>query len=374
MSKKEMENITFTSRSGYAMGNTPQFKANQCPTTVTEHRRVQHIWMLNFQNSTSIKYNNFTENDNMSLTSWWLTKFVPSIHTVVLILALPLNLLAIVMFVVKMKVRNPTVVYMLNLATADVLYVCILPFRIVYRFMGNNWLMGEGLCRFVTSSFYCNKYCSILLMTSIRVDRFLAVIYPVRSSSWRTVNRAWLVCSGIWVVSLASAVPLLTHQLTFPLTTLNITTCFDVQDSKNFEGFSFYYFIVYSFVFFAIPLFIITLCYIGTICSLCGANIARTQWRTRAVYLTAVVLFVIALSFGPTNVIFFTFYLRMYYYGDDSLNFAYILSASMSSIRCCLNPIIYYFASFQYQAYMYSLLCCKKTSRYSRTSGTVDLS
>ncbi|XP_018415268.1 PREDICTED: proteinase-activated receptor 1-like [Nanorana parkeri] len=308
------------------------------------------------------------------MTSWWLTKFVPSIHTVVFLVALPLNLMAIVMFLVKMKVRKAAVVYMLNLATADVLFVCILPFRIVYRFMGNNWLIGEGMCRFVMSSFYCNKYCSILFMTSISVDRFLAVVYPIRSISWRRVNRAWLVCGIIWVISLASTIPLLIPRLTFSITALNITTCFDVQDSKVFEGFSFYYFISYRIVFFIIPLFVITLCYIGTICSLCGGNVARTHWRSRAVYLTAVVLFVFVLSFGPTNVIFLTYYLQMYKYGDATLNFAYMLSASMSSIRCCLNPIIYFYASFQYQTYMSSLLCGKKTVRNRRTRGKPVLS
>ncbi|XP_073480407.1 proteinase-activated receptor 1-like [Aquarana catesbeiana] len=318
---------------------------------------------MNFQNSSYGENKLFSKNDDISLRSWWLTRFVPMVHTVVFLVALPLDLMAIVMFLVKMKVKKPAVVYMLNLATADVLFVCILPFRIVYRFMGNDWLMGEGMCRFVTASFYCNKYCSILFMTSISVDRFLSVVYPVRSLSLRTETRAWLACGVIWVISLAGTMPLLTHTLTFPLTALNITTCFDVQDSNNFEGFHFYYFITYRLVFFVLPLFIITWCYVGIICSLCLANVDRAHWKSRAVYLTAVVLFVFALSFGPTNVIFFTYCLRMFKNGDGSLNFTYILSASMSNIRCCLNPIIYYYASLQYQTYVYSLLCWRKKGK-----------
>ncbi|CAI9551736.1 unnamed protein product [Staurois parvus] len=332
------------------------------------------MWTINFHNSSYVEYNIVSENEDLSLRSWWLTKFVPSIHTIVFLLALPLNLMAIVMFLAKMQVRKPAVVYMLNLATADVLFVCILPFRIVYRFMGNNWLLGEWMCRFVTLSFYCNKYCSILFMTSISVDRYLAVVYPIRSLSWRTVNRAWPVCGVIWVISFAGTVPLLTHRLTFPITALNITTCFDVQDANEFEGFSFHYFIAYRLIFFVLPLFIITWCYIGTICSLCQTKVDRTHWRSRAVYLTAVVLFVFALSFGPTNVIFFAYCLKMYRYSDDSLNFTYILSASMSNIRCCLNPIIYYYASFQYQTYVYSLLCRRKQAMNRRTKGMPMLS
>ncbi|XP_049651251.1 proteinase-activated receptor 1 isoform X2 [Accipiter gentilis] len=56
------------------------------------------------------------------LTSLWLTRFVPSVYTLVLVLSLPLNITAILVFLKKMKIEKPAVVYMLNLALADVLF------------------------------------------------------------------------------------------------------------------------------------------------------------------------------------------------------------------------------------------------------------
>ncbi|XP_072255380.1 proteinase-activated receptor 1-like [Pyxicephalus adspersus] len=179
---------------------------------------------------------------SISIGHWSVTRLVPTIYTVVFLLALPLNIMAIIIFLVKMKVKNPSVVYMLNLATADVLFISFLPFYIVYRFSKNNWITGEGMCRFAIATFYCNMYCSILLMTSISVDRFLAVVYPVRSLSWRTINRAWLVCGAIWVVSLVSAVPLLLGKQTIYIYELNITTCYDLQYWEVLRRFYFYYF------------------------------------------------------------------------------------------------------------------------------------
>ncbi|CAH2297236.1 ase-activated receptor 1-like, partial [Pelobates cultripes] len=88
------------------------------------------------------------------------------------------------------KIRNPAIVYMLNLAVADVLFASALPFQIAYRFSGSNWIFGSGMCSFVTGAFYCNMYCSVLLMTSISVDRFLGVVFPIQSLSWRTVHRS----------------------------------------------------------------------------------------------------------------------------------------------------------------------------------------
>ncbi|CAI9614308.1 unnamed protein product [Staurois parvus] len=271
--------------------------------------------------------------------------------------------MAIVMFLVKVKVRKPAVVYMLNLAIADTLLVSVLPFYIDYRFSYNNWIFGEGMCRFVTAAFYCNMYCSVLLMTSISVDRFLAVVYPVQSLSWRTVTRAWLVCGVIWVISLASTVPLLITDQSRKFYKLNITTCHDIQYFAVGIHFYYYYFISLISLFFFFPLFITTFCYIGTIRSLSRSIFDRTHKRSRSIRLCMVVLSVFVLCFGPTNVISLINYVNLYKDYDHSLYIPYMLSSSISSINCCLDPLIYYFASSQSQRHVCSLLRWKKDCR-----------
>ncbi|CAI9609426.1 unnamed protein product [Staurois parvus] len=271
--------------------------------------------------------------------------------------------MAIVIFLVKMKVRKPAVVYMLNLAIADVLLISVLPFYIVYRFLGSNWLIGEGMCRFVTSAFYCNMYCSVLLMTSISVDRFLAVVYPVWSLSWRKVNRAWLVCGVIWVISLASTVPLLIREQSRLFPMLDNTMCHDIQHFGAYFFFNFQYFCTVFSLFNFLPLFITTFCYIGIIRSLSRSKFNRTHKRSRAIRLTVVVLSVFVLCFGPTNVIYLIHYTRVIDNYDFSLYIAYILSSSISSINCSLDPLIYYFASSECQKYVYSFLRWKKDYR-----------
>ncbi|XP_077327019.1 proteinase-activated receptor 1-like [Lithobates pipiens] len=294
------------------------------------------------------------------LRSWSVAILVPSIYTVVFLVALPLNIMAIVMFLVKMKVRKPAVVYMLNLAIADVLLVCVLPFYIVYRFLGSNWIFGDGMCRFVTATYYCNMYCSVLLMTSISVDRFLAVVYPVRSLPWRTVTRAWLVCGAIWVISLASIVPFLIREQTW-----NIGRDRRLCHESRHLGVnsSYVYFSTVFSLFNFLPLFIITFCYIGIIRSLSRSAFDRRNKRSRSIRLSVIVLSVCVLCFGPSNVIYFISYRQMYYKGDRSLYIAYIISSSISSINCCLDPLIYYFASSQCQRYVSSLLRWKRNDR-----------
>ncbi|XP_040191690.1 proteinase-activated receptor 1-like isoform X2 [Rana temporaria] len=295
------------------------------------------------------------------MNSWLVTKFVPSIYTVVLLVSLPLNIMAIIVFLVKVKVKKPAVVFLLNLAAADVLFVCILPFHIVYRFSGNNWMVGEGMCRLVTAMYLSNMRGSILLMTSISVDRFLALVYPVQSLSWRTVRRAWLVCCCIWVISMVSTVPILIRQQTRPFPDLNITTCTDILDAESVERFHvYYYFPFYIALFYFLPLIITTVCYIGIVRSLRAPSMKGAQKRSRAVLLTAVVLCVFVLCFGPANVIWFMHYLQVYNQGNNLLYTVYIISVSMSSVSCCLDPLIYYYASSEWQRHVYSLLGCKR--------------
>ncbi|XP_075038184.1 proteinase-activated receptor 1-like [Mixophyes fleayi] len=305
---------------------------------------------------------NITKHVELYLSSQWLTKFVPSVYTLVFIVALPLNVMAIIIFLFKMKVRKPAVVYMLNLAAADVLFVVLLPFNIAYRFSGNNWMFGPGMCQFVTAAFYCNMYCSILVMTSISADRFLAVVFPMQSLSWRTMTRAWLVCVFIWIISIASTVPLLMSEQTYYIDSLDITTCHDVLDLKVLKTFYLYYFSTFILAFFFLPLIITTVSYTGIIHSLRSSSIQNSCKKTRALFLAIVVLCVFIMCFAPTNVIFLIHYLYFQHGDSESLYFAYILCVCISSISCCLDPLIYYYASTQCQKYLCNLLCNKKVT------------
>ncbi|XP_018428666.1 PREDICTED: proteinase-activated receptor 1-like [Nanorana parkeri] len=303
----------------------------------------------------------------------WLTIFAPSVYTVVSLLTLPFNITAIWIFLFNIHLKKPSVVFMFNLAVADVLFVT---FNIVYRFSGNNWVIGEGMCRFVTASFYCNMYCSVLLMASISVDRFLGVVYPFQSLTWRTVGRAWLVCLVIWMVSFASNVPLLLNKLTVHFSRLNITTCYDMLELEDVQGFYFHYFIAFISAFFLLPFIVTTFCYVVTIRSLSTLKSANPNKRSRSIFLCVTVLFEFVMFFGPTNVIFFIYYPSFHKSFGNTLYFAYMISGCLGSISCCLDPIIYYYGSSRCRRLVYRLVCCDKsmddhleTYDSSRTTG-----
>ncbi|XP_057596825.1 proteinase-activated receptor 1 [Hippopotamus amphibius kiboko] len=308
------------------------------------------------------------------LTSTWLTLFIPSVYTGVCLISLPLNIMAIVMFVWKMKVKKPAVVYMLHLAMADVLFVCVLPFKISYYFSGSDWRFGSAMCRVVTAAFYCNMYASIMLMTVISIDRFLAVVYPMQSLSWRTLGRASFTCLAIWAMAIAGVVPLILKEQTAQVSGLNITTCHDVLNKSLLEGYYSYYFSAFSAVFFFVPLIISTGCYVSIIRCLSSSTVASQSKKSRALFLSAAVFCIFILCFGPTNVLLILHYAFLSHESmTEAAYFAYLLCVCVSSISCCIDPLIYYYASSECQRYLYSILCCKESPDPSSSNSSSQL-
>ncbi|XP_044122692.1 proteinase-activated receptor 1 isoform X1 [Neovison vison] len=297
------------------------------------------------------------------LTSTWMTLFIPSVYTGVFVISLPLNIMAIVVFILKMKVKKPAVVYMLHLATADVLFVSVLPFKISYYFSGSDWRFGSEMCRFVTAAFYCNMYASIMLMTVISIDRFLAVVYPIQSLSWRTLGRASFTCLAIWALAIAGVVPLLVKEQTAQVPGLNVTTCHDVLSVTLLKGYYVYYFLAFSAVFFFVPLIVSTICYVSIIRCLSSSAVANRNKKSRALFLSLAVFCIFLLCFGPTNVLLILHYSFISQESTtEAAYFAYLLCVCVSSISCCIDPLIYYYASSECQRYLCSILCCREGS------------
>ncbi|KAL0192378.1 hypothetical protein M9458_010674 [Cirrhinus mrigala] len=252
------------------------------------------------------------------LTGRVVTAVIPTIYTVVFIISAPLNLLALVMFVRKVRPKKPAAIYMMNLACADLLFVLVLPFRIAYNYNGNNWIYGTGMCSFVTAAFYCNMYCSVLLMMCISVDRFMAVVYPMDSLTWRSPQTASVVCAAMWVLSIGGVTPLLISTQTIHLPDLGITTCHDVLDIHHLREYYLYFFPVISSLFFFIPLIFSTVCYVRIIQALCAANVENRAKKTRALFMAVTVFAVFVVCFAPTNIILLSHYVQFTHTHSDA--------------------------------------------------------
>ncbi|XP_043920380.1 proteinase-activated receptor 1-like [Protopterus annectens] len=336
----------------------PRFNKNY-PTkswssTPTQQKREKGVQQIERQRTPDAKKSSkpyeskqllvISETTQQYLMSRWITIFIPSVYTAVVILSLVLNCIAVLAFILKMKHRKPSEVYLLNLAIADILFCMSLPFKIDYYFSGNNWYFGSGMCQIVTAAFYCNMYCSVLLITCIAVDRFLAVVYPLRSLSWRSCSCASFVCCVTWILAIVSTIPLFCTEQISEVVQLNITTCHDVGSVK-FLSYYGYYFPVISSAFFFVPLIVNSVCYTSIIRCLIKNKVSKCK-RKRAIFLTVAVFLIFLLCFAPANFLLIINYMD-FSECHDSVYFIYLLSLCISSLNCCIDPVIYYFASSQ---------------------------
>ncbi|XP_023194335.1 proteinase-activated receptor 1-like isoform X2 [Xiphophorus maculatus] len=280
----------------------------------------------------------------------------------------PINLAAIVAFFKGIQPKKPAAIYMLNLASADLLFGLMLPFKISYHFMGNNWIFGWFLCRVVTASFYWNMYCSVLLIACISVDRFLAVVYPIDSLAWRKTENTIKACVTMWVLSFAASVPLVVSDQTAHVEGLNITTCHDVQTVEAILWLKIY-FVAICFCLFVLPFLVTVGSYtkvIWTLSSVARGLQGRSRKKTRAVVMILTVLVIFVLCFMPTNCFLLAHYLL--FEGSNNASKAtdssyglYLMFLCLGSLNCLLDPLLYYFGSSQCQRQLSNMLCRSST-------------
>ncbi|NWT10277.1 SSR4 protein, partial [Vireo altiloquus] len=116
---------------------------------------------------------------------------------------------ALVIFVVLRyaKMRTATNIYLLNLAIADELAVLGAPFAAAAAAL-RRWPFGRALCRTVLGVDGLNMFGSVFCLTVLSLDRYIAVVHPLRAASYRRPRVAKLVTGGVWLLALLVASPI----------------------------------------------------------------------------------------------------------------------------------------------------------------------
>ncbi|KAJ8250468.1 hypothetical protein COCON_G00223900 [Conger conger] len=104
--------------------------------------------------------------------------------------------------------KTATNIYIFNLALADALATSTLPFQSINYLMGT-WPFGDVLCKMVISIDYYNMFTSIFTLTTMSVDRYIAVCHPIKALDFRTPRNAKIVNVCNWILSSAIALPVM---------------------------------------------------------------------------------------------------------------------------------------------------------------------
>ncbi|XP_029296949.1 probable G-protein coupled receptor 174 [Cottoperca gobio] len=127
------------------------------------------------------------------------------VYSVILAPGLLGNVLALWVFKVYIRETKKAVVFMMNLAVADLLQVLSLPLRIYY-YLTNSWPFGHPLCMICFYLKYVNMYASIYFLVCVSVRRCELIMRPLRYKSSRRKGDL-IICALGWLLVCLCCLP-----------------------------------------------------------------------------------------------------------------------------------------------------------------------
>uniref|UniRef100_A0A663E986 Somatostatin receptor 4 n=1 Tax=Aquila chrysaetos chrysaetos TaxID=223781 RepID=A0A663E986_AQUCH len=120
---------------------------------------------------------------------------IQCIYALVCLLGLLGNSLVIFVILRYAKMKTATNIYLLNLAIADELFMLSIPFVATSAAL-HHWPFGRALCRTVLGVDGLNMFTSVFCLTVLSLDRYIAVVHPLRAATYRRPRVAKMVNGG----------------------------------------------------------------------------------------------------------------------------------------------------------------------------------
>lgn len=136
--------------------------------------------------------------------------FIPICTTYLLIFAVGAvgNALTCLVILRHRFMRTPTNYYLFSLAASDLLVLLLgMPLELYEMWSNYPFLLGSGGCRFKTLLFEAVCFASILNVTALSVERYIAVVHPLKAKYVVTKSHAKRVIVAVWVLSVICSVP-----------------------------------------------------------------------------------------------------------------------------------------------------------------------
>ncbi|XP_019645765.1 PREDICTED: allatostatin-A receptor-like [Branchiostoma belcheri] len=110
------------------------------------------------------------------------------------------------------RLRAATTYYLASLAAADLIIcsVCV-PIRTAEYFLPQ-WELGMFMCKAIAFVQLSSVVCSVLTLTAISIERYYAILHPMKAKSVCTLGRTRKIMAGVWIMALILSSPILYGQ------------------------------------------------------------------------------------------------------------------------------------------------------------------
>ncbi|XP_041670279.1 C-C chemokine receptor type 9 [Cheilinus undulatus] len=303
-----------------------------------------------------------TQTTGMCDRSWvrlFQSQYEPPLLWTIFILGAMGNLLVVWIYsTVRNRLKTMTDVYLLNLAVADLLFLCMLPFWAVEAIKG--WDFGIGMCKMVSAVYKINFFSSMFLLTCISVDRYIAIVQVTKAQNLKKKRLFYskLACLGVWFLAILLALP----EFIFAQVKMDQrgqSSCTLVYWSNKNNQTKILVLSLQICMGFFIPLIAMVFCYSVIIHTLLQA---RSFEKHKALRVIFAVVFVFVLSQLPYNSLLIVDATQAanttittcetYVHFDVAKQ----LARSLAYTHACLNPLLYVFIGVRFRQDLFRIV------------------
>ncbi|XP_051871694.1 C-X-C chemokine receptor type 6-like [Pristis pectinata] len=275
--------------------------------------------------------------------------FMPSLYGIIFLTGLLGNLLVIVTYICYVKLKTITDIYMMNLAIADMIFLCTLPFWAVDGY--TDWIFGPFMCKIMNGLYTINFYSCMLTLACVSVNRYNFIVQSTKMLKSKTkMVHSKLVCTGIWVLAIILTLPefILSEAYTGIPDRIICTMVYPPNSDIIKVGVH----VTQMVVGFLIPFVTMIICYTFIAKTLLHAK-GRQKSKSLKIIIAVVIVFIICEL--PFNIVLLMQTLEIM--SEESMSceyrvnvdYAIIVTEGIAYVHCCLNPILYVFLGVKFR-------------------------
>lgn len=286
-----------------------------------------------------------------SLVRSFRGQYEPPLFWIIFILGAIGNLLVVWIYTtVRNRLKTMTDVYLLNLAIADLLFLFVLPFWAVEAI--NGWIFGVTFCRMVLALYKINFFSSMLLLTCISVDRYIAIVQVTKAQNLKKKRLFYskLFCGVVWVVSILLALP----EFIFAQVKTNQkgNSCTLVYSNNENNRTKILVLSLQICMGFCLPLLVMFYCYTVIIRTLLQVRNFEKHKALRVIFAVVFVFVVSQLPWNSLLIVEATQAANTTFVNCNTvigIDLAGQIAKSLAYTHACLNPLLYVFVGVRFR-------------------------
>uniref|UniRef100_A0A8C2WMN3 Gastrin-releasing peptide receptor n=2 Tax=Cyclopterus lumpus TaxID=8103 RepID=A0A8C2WMN3_CYCLU len=320
---------------------------------------------------------------------WLPGIWIAAVYGVIIVVGLVGNVTLLRTCLTVKSMRTVPNLFLSSLAVGDALLLVTCAPVDASRYLVDKWLFGRVGCKVIPFIQLTSVGISVFTLTVLSADRYKAIVRPLDTHRSRATLSFCSRAGAIWLLSLTLAVPEAVfsdlHTFTTGHTNETFVTCAPFPHAgemhqKIHSTASF-------FIFYIIPLFVISVYYYFIARSLIRSSVdlpaeghlhLQKQIKSRKRLAKTVLVFVglFAVCWLPSHVIYLY---RSYHYDQVDTSLGHFIASVSARIlafaNSCVNPFALYLMSQSFRKHFNKqLLCCSSPRRlHSQSSGSTNI-